>query len=165
VIVGTRHFGRVKYDLMRLPEKPVAQPLTHMWERHREMARRLVAGDRPSDIADSMGITKSRFSIICNSPIFFQYVGELSQKTDVSIVDMRNRIVNNAPKALEILEDVLKNETGKFDAKLKVKVAQDMLDRGDLGAVHKSMAITTTLTESDFVELKRRKFEMKVINP
>ena len=139
---------------MRVPEKPVAQPLQHMWERHKEMARRLVAGDKPGVICQEMGITPGRFSIICNSPIFSQHVNSLSEKANFSVSDIRERIFNNAPKALDILEDVMENKAQKYDAKLQVKVARDMLDRGGLGTVQKTEVMV--LTGADIQKLKER---------
>lgn len=142
---------------MRVPEKPVAQPLTYMWERHKEMSRRIVVGDRPTDIAADMGISRSRLSIIMNSPIFRQHTDSLSERTDCSITDIKDRIFRNAPKALDILEDVLMNEGNRFDTRLQVKVAHDLLDRGGLGAVQKSEIMSAVLTADDILKLRERK--------
>jgi hypothetical protein len=102
-----------------------------------------------------MGITPSRFSIICNSPIFREHTLSLSEKANVSVTDIRERIINNAPKALDVLEDVMKNELNIYDKKLQVKVSRDMLDRAGLGTVNKSEVVV--LTADDIQKLKERR--------
>jgi len=148
------------------PEKPVAQPLQFMWERHHEMARRLVAGDKPGDICRDMNITPSRFSIIRRSPIFEQYLNSLSIQATNSAVDVRTRISECSPKAMEVLEEVL-SPIGKekFDARLRVKVAHDMLDRDGFGAVQKSANFSAVMTADDIERLKSRRQPMVIVNP
>ena len=80
---------------MRVPDehKTPAQPLTHLWERHKEIARRLVAGDRQKDIADDMKMTYSRMSIICNSPAFKTQIQRLSMGADNNALQVDDKFL------------------------------------------------------------------------
>jgi hypothetical protein len=146
------------------PRKPAAQPLTQMWDRHKEIARRLLAGDRAVDIATDLGMTQSRLSIIRNSPIFIQHMQSLQVKCDNTAVEVRDRIARCSPKAMDVLEDILDDKHGKYDPALQVKVAHDMLDRDGFGAVQKSANFSAVITGDDIERLKQRKAQ-SVVNP
>lgn len=146
---------------MRVPSRvEPAQPLTFMWERHREIARRLVAGDRQIDIARSMGMTEGRLSIIVNSPLFMLYLQELSAKADDQAADIQGRLSKLAVSSMTVLENAIH---GTGDMKegvspgLKTRIAQDVLDRAGYGAVQKTASLTAVLTAEDIEKLKKRR--------
>lgn len=115
---------------MRRPSGKIPkQPITHLWERHREIARRLVAGERQKDIAQDLGMTQSRISIVANSPEMQQAVGELSAKADEEAVDISARLQALSSDAVNVLEHVIKKNTSPFNESLQVKVAEAILDR------------------------------------
>lgn len=144
---------------MRIPSGNIPiQPLLHMWERHNEISRRLVAGERPVDIANAMNISQSRISVIMASPLFQARMAELSGKADVVATDLSSRISNAAIDGMTILENVLRGTDKEgISPTLKVKVAHDMLDRAGHGAVQKTASVSAILTVADLEELKRRK--------
>lgn len=113
----------------RLP----AQPLTYLWEYHREIARRLVAGDRQCDIARDLGLTESRLSIIVNSPEHQRLVHELSTEADHGATDIAGRLRSLSSNAVDVLELVIKRETAPLMVALQVKVAEMILDRAGHG--------------------------------
>lgn len=147
---------------MRVPgEQGPSQPLTYLWERHKEIARRLVAGDRQKDIADDMKITYSRMSIICNSPAFKNQLERLSMGADAGALDVQDRVTALSVDAMAVLEDVLQNGED-LPKKLQVDVARDIMDRAGYGAVKKTATITATLGAEDIAEMRKR--NEKVIN-
>ena len=143
---------------MRIPSGKIPiQPLLHLWERHNEISRRLVAGERPVDIANAMNISQSRISVIMASPLFQARMAELSGKSDVVATDLSSRITKSALDGMTILEGVLNGTAKDIAPALKVKVAHDMLDRAGHGAIQKTASVTAVLTVADLEELKRRK--------
>ena len=145
---------------MRVPSGDApAQPLTYMWERHKEIARRLVAGDRQKDIADDLQITYSRMSIICNSPAFKSQVDRLSVGADNNALGVADRITQLSDDAMATLEDVLQQgEEKNIPIKTRVSVAQDVLDRAGHSAVKKVHSMTEkVLTAGDIAEMRKRK--------
>lgn len=140
----------------RVPGKEISQPLTHLWERHKEILRRLVAGDRQVDIARDMQMTQSRMSIICNSPAFKTQLERLSLGADNNALDVQDRVTALSSDAMSVLEDVLQNGEG-IPKKLQVDVARDIMDRAGHGAVKKTATITATLGADDIAEMRQRR--------
>lgn len=141
---------------MRVPgDKGPAQPLTHLWERHKEIMRRLVAGDRQVDIARDLQMTQSRMSIICNSPAFKTQLERLSLGADNNALDVQDRVTALSSDAMSVLEDVLQNGEN-LPKKLQVDVAKDIMDRAGHGAVKKTATITATLGADDIAEMRER---------
>lgn len=149
---------------MRVPDanKGVAQPLTYMWERHKEIARRLIAGDRQKDIADDLNMTYSRMSIICNSPAFVSHLNRMSVGADNNALDVQDRIEVLSIDAMALLEDALQDNTMAIDPKTRIGVARDILDRAGHSAVKKTQAVTAVLTAEDIAEMRGR--QEKTIN-
>ena len=140
----------------RVPGKEISQPLTHLWERHKEIMRRLVAGDRQVDISRDMQMTQSRMSIICNSPAFKTQLERLSMGADNNALDVQDRVTALSSDAMSVLEDVLQNGEG-VPKKLQVDVARDIMDRAGHGAVKKTATITATLGADDIAEMHKRR--------
>ena len=139
---------------MRRPSGEIPkQPITFLWERHKEIARRLVAGDRQCDIARDLGMTESRLSIIANSPEFKIQLDDLSAKADVEAADVAERLQRLSSQAVGVLEDVLAANKTPFNESLKVKVAESVLDRTGFGKESKisskSLSATVSLKASE----------------
>lgn len=139
----------------RVPGKEISQPLTHLWERHREIMRRLIAGDRQVDIAKDMNMTQGRMSIICNSPAFKNELERKSLGADSNALDVQNRVTALSIDAMSVLEDVLQNGED-LPKKLQVEVAKDIMDRAGHGAVKKTATLNATLTAEDLEEMRSR---------
>lgn len=142
---------------MRVPSgvEP-AQPLTHMWERHREIARRLVSGDKPREIAQSLGMTETRLSIITNSPVFQIHLQELSAKADEAAADVSGRISKLAIESMTVLENAIRVKSDEISATQRTKFALESLAMAGFGAVQKVASVSTVLTVDDLNALKRR---------
>ena len=149
---------------MRVPDenKTPAQPLTHLWERHKEIMRRLVAGERQKDIADDLRMTYSRMSIICNSPAFKTQLERMSLGADNNALDIDSRITALSSDAMSLMEDALQDNVMAIAPKDRLGIAKDILDRAGHGATKKIALQTTTITEADLDEMRAR--QAKVVN-
>lgn len=149
---------------MRVPSGSLnsAKPVTFLWERHKEVARLLVAGERPVDIAKRLGYTQAWLSTMMNSPVFKDYVKNLSEKKDSEAIDIRKQIEEGASVGVCELLKILKGEDQYAEGvsvNLKVKVAQDFLDREGHGKVTKvqNQTTVTVLSEDRIEALKDRR--------
>lgn len=144
---------------MRVPKRDIpAQPITHLWERQKEIARRLAVGQRQCDIARDLGMTPGRMSIICNSPAFKKYLGSLTSIREERAIDINATIKAGATKGAELLVNILTDE--KAHISLKAKVAMDLLDREGHGKISKVQSeVTHHLTGDRIAELKRLREE------
>lgn len=144
---------------MRIPKVPVKQPLTYIWERHKEIMRRLISGHKPIDIAADMDMTPARLSIIMNSPAFKEELARLSRRADEAAVDIQGRIAKSAVKAMDLIEQALdpsQEMHQKLSAGKIIDISQDMLDRAGHGAVKRAQieSVSTTLTRDDIAQLR-----------
>lgn len=101
---------------------------------HREIARRLVLGQKQSDICRDLGLSASRISIIVNSPLFKIEVCKLENERDKGVVDVQRTLQEVSPLALEVMERTMlmgRSEKLRFDA------ASSLLDRAGYGAIGK----------------------------
>lgn len=135
-----------------------SQPITYLWERQREIARRLLIGDRQCDIARDLNMTPGRMSVICNSPIFKKYLSSLSVRREEKAIDIGEKIKEGATLGVELLVNSLKDE--KIHTSLKAKIAMDFLDREGHGKVSTVKSeVTHVLTAGKIEELKRLRSE------
>jgi hypothetical protein len=149
---------------MRTPsgQQSSAKPITYLWERHKEIARRLLAGERPIDICRALGYTQSWLSTIMNSPVFKSYMDKLSEKKDAQALDIRKQIEEGAQVGVSELLKIIKGE-GEYregvSVQQKIKVAQDFLDREGHGKVSKveHRATVSVLSEDRIKALKERR--------
>lgn len=101
---------------------------------HREIARRLVLGQKQSDICRDLGLSTSRLSIIVNSPLFKMEVSKLEVERDKGVGDVQKTLQEVSPLALEVMERTMlmgRSEKLRFDA------ASSLLDRAGYGAIGK----------------------------
>lgn len=104
---------------------------------HRSMARAVVAGARPNELATQYGYTPAMITRIINSPLFKAAVARMEEKNEDIAVDVNADLKAMAPRAAEILdvelgeEDVEKLPLG--ERKHKVSVALSVLDRAGFG--------------------------------
>lgn len=143
---------------MRLPSGKIpSQPLTFLWERHKEIARRLVTGEKPRELAHSMGMSEARLSIITNSPAFQAHLARLSAAADENSKNVQARMGELAVESMTILEQAIRVKNDSISPALKIKVAQDVLDRAGYGAINKSASIGLQLSGTDVEELRKRR--------
>jgi len=106
--------------------------LQNLRPHHRQIMFRLVAGEKQVDIALDLGLTTTRLSIICRSPLFQKELKKLEDKVYDNVVATRgtisDRVSKLQPTALTVIEDMMKSKTtGKA---LKRQCANDILEMG-----------------------------------
>ena len=149
---------------MRVPSGQLnsTKPVTFLWERHKEVARLLVSGERPIDIAKRLGYTQAWLSTMMNSPVFKDYLKKLSERKDEGALDIRKQIEEGAQVGVCELLKILKGEDQYAEGvsvQQKIKVAQDFLDREGHGKVTKveQRSVSVVLNEDKIEQLKARR--------
>lgn len=109
--------------------------LKKIGQKHRDIMYRYVCGESFSEIRKDIGISQTRMSIIVNSPLFRlelrKLQREVEEKVVESVADVSLRIKKLAPKAVDVLENlVTKNKIGQYDVPLRLKkdAANDILE-------------------------------------
>ena len=145
----------------RIPRKLEGNgsPVQHLWEVHKEIARLAVSGMRPVEISKRLGYTQAWLSTVMCSPVFKKYMASLSERADDNAIDIKKRIQEGAETGVCELLKVLKGEgeyKGTISPALKVKVAQDFLDREGHGKIStvKQEATLTVLNSERIEEIK-----------
>lgn len=139
-----------------------------------EMARRLIAGEKPIDIARAMNITPGRLSIICQSPAFQAHLARLRGQADACAADVQGRLRAVSEDSMTLLEQAIRGPMakGKIDLSEEVKglsvmqrvsIAQDAMSRAGYGPVQKSMQASLALTGDDIDGIKRRRDEARLV--
>lgn len=141
----------VQVDKRRVEERRESQTF---WDSHHEIVRRLVLGQRPTDIARDLGITKQTVSNVRNNPLVVKQLQSLHEKRDSDTASISAQIRDIAPKAVAILEEALDDPTSPWNA--RITAAKDILDRAGHAPVHRSESVTATLTVDEIMALKER---------
>lgn len=146
----------------RIPRKKIHfKGLQYLWERHKEIARRLVLGEQPVSIARDLGMSFTHMSLVCNSPAFERYLEALRSRTENKIFDIRGEINKGAMKGIQVLCSMLEDKH-EASPSVKAKVAMDLLDRDGYAPAKKIEVENTTihLTADRLIELKARRAQM-----
>lgn len=150
--------------MARIPRKSLTNSctskgysLSHLWERHKEIARLLVSGVSQQEIAKRLSLSESWVSIVCNSPIFQQYLSSLRGRVEVGLADVRATINEGAVQSATLLLNMLKKDD--VNHQTKAKIAFDFLDRAGYGAIKtvRNENLTVTMTSSDIEEIKQNR--------
>ena len=130
--------------------------ITHLWSIHHEILRRVFLGQKAPVIARILGITTQTVSNTINSDLGKQILERMHEKGEDSVVDVKKRILEHAPEALNVVIDTMKDE--QEDSKLRTKLAQDILDRAGLGAPRKIEGEVThaLFGDADVLEMQKR---------
>lgn len=115
----------------RLPTGNRRYNIELIQNRHQEIIRYLVLGWKHGDIATYLNCTPQNVSDVANSPLAKAQIDKLQAGRNDSTMEIQEEIIKMAPKAIEVLNDTL---TSEYEQKLKVTVAQDVLDRAGFKA-------------------------------
>lgn len=153
--------------MARIPRKSIAGKctsagygLSHLWERHKEIARLLISGMTQQEICAKLKFSDSWMSIICNSPTFKRYLESLRSRVEVGLADVRSTINEGAVQSASLLLSMLKKDD--VNAQTKAKIAFDFLDRAGYGAVKtvRNENLSVSLTSDRISELMKKRDEM-----
>lgn len=138
-----------------------------MWDIHREIVRRAVAGQKQVDIARDLGVTPVMVSYTLNSTVVREHLSDLHERRDAQTADIAQHIKETLPLATKLYQDILTRGTDEYelsDIRDKIKVAGEILDRGGYGKVTKVQGSFTHghFTPEDILALKERAKAMAV---
>jgi len=161
-----KYFGEREPDQrFKDPSERKQFEVQQMWEVHHEIVRRLLLGQKNSDIAKDLGVSQSMISYVRNSSVVKEKLEIMKGARDADTIDLARRIRKNAPTALKLLEDVIDGEVQtaigeKMEVPLgmRVKEAGSMLSRAGYGPITnlKGQFAHGHFTKEDIDEIKGR---------
>ncbi len=121
--------GQAKYydgeRKVKIPKYRRTFTVAKMNEIHHEIARRLVLGQKGTQIAKDLSISPATVTLVKNSPIVREQMGILSGARDKRTVDIRAEIEELAPRCVDVIRNQLEDE--QVSAHLKSKNAFSLL--------------------------------------
>lgn len=99
------------------------QSITKLTPRHREMMIRLINGQKARVIAQDMGITEGRFSIIRNSPLFQIELRKMMSRREEKLFDIHENFLEAADLGVKFHKEVLEQPTDPINRKDKTHSA------------------------------------------
>lgn len=146
-------------DLRRSPKSERTFRVKELWEIHHEIVRRLALGERNRDIAKSLGLSEAMVSYTKNSGLIEEKVGIMRGAMDADTIDLGIRIQKIAPRALELLEEVMNKGTvlnKEVSAPKIITTAERHMDRAGYAPVKRVAIASTHLTPEDIENIKDR---------
>ena len=145
----------------QLPETHKKYQIEQMWDLHHEVCRLALIGMKQVDIATHLGVSPVMVSYTLRSPIVKRQLAQLHAVRDLEAIDVANEIKNLAPKAVEILEDLMNSE----NENTKFKAATDVLDRAGHAAVKtlRTENIHAHFTNDEIADIKKRAKEVGLL--
>lgn len=139
--------------------------VTRMYERHHEISRRLLLGQKNVEIAEALNITAQSVSQVRNSPIVKEKLSLMAAARDVGAIDLAREIADLAPIALSRIKDAL--ESGKvlgkeLSADGILRESNKLLDR-ELGRPTQTINtrnLHAHLTMDDISKIKAKALEL-----
>lgn len=152
--------GRKPLDRRRLVDgAPRRVPgVGEMTELHHEICRHVLLGKKNVEIASLLGCTPQTVSNVRNSPIVKHRLQELRVARDIAAINFAAEVQARAGRAFEILDEALMDETGEVPLMMRLKEANNILDRVERveGIGQRNVHLHAHLTMEDIEELKRR---------
>jgi len=102
------------------------QQLQHLAPRHIEIMHRLIRGQKQKTIAEDLGISQARLSIITHSPLFLLEMQKLMAKKEEQLYTLQEDFVDAAELGVRFHKDVLNAPPGSYSTDQKFKSATTM---------------------------------------
>lgn len=109
--------------------------IKQVWQRNHEILRLALLGHKYIDIAAILSISAQTVSNTLNSQLGMEKLSEMRAKRDADSIVVAEEVKKLFPKALEIYEEILNNDSGEISPELQLKAANNVLM--DLGG-HKA---------------------------
>lgn len=123
---------------------------------HHEILRRLLLGESHKEIALALNCTPATVSNAANCGLGRDKLNYMQGAADVNSVEIAQKIRETAPRALQVIQEILEDEAANYA--LRFKAAVDVLDRAGHGAV-KKIDVKRSAVELSIDELERLKQE------
>lgn len=128
--------------------------LKRMKQIHHEIAMLGLLGYNHGTIAKKLDISKTMVDYTLGSKIVKEKMKILRKQRDMEAVRVSDRIDELQPLALETLESVMVDPNTSENG--KIRVAQDLLDRGGHQAVDLKADVSDKMSTDDINEIKKR---------
>jgi len=139
-----------------------------VWELHEEIARRVLLGQKNTQIAKAISCSPQTVSNVRNSPVVQDKLAVMRGARDAYTIDIARDIQEFAPEALSLLKNVVKGvgSGANADVSLRARTSESMLDRAGFGAIKKEARVVQHLTSEEITAIKERAFgpQSPVIN-
>lgn len=122
---------------------------------HREIGRLRFEGFTPAEIAERTGTKLATVYNILRDPMCKSYMDGLADKADKSVVNVRQRLAEMNPLALDSIQDLLQKESNAPHAVI-LAAAKDVLDRNGYKAPERHEHAVGHFTMKDLLELQNR---------
>jgi hypothetical protein len=96
------------------------QRIKRLLPKHEEIMNRLMLGQKQRDIADQMGMTEGRLSIIVNSPLFRLELKKKMMRREEKMVDIEDNLLEGAKLGTKFHKDILE---GIYPTEIKMRSA------------------------------------------
>lgn len=130
--------------------------IKELWDKHREIARRVVLGQSHAEIAEAVGCHPQTVSNVRNSPIGRAELARLHERRDDETMSMAQKIEEFAPVALRFLEDIVNGKVDGASTALRARMASAAVARAGYGEVHRVQTLHAHLSRSDIEVVKER---------
>ena len=135
-------------------------PLKKLSPIHDEIIRRLLLGERPSVIAQDLGIDQGRLSVLMNQdPLFIEAYKAKKEEVDKNYSDVAIAIRRQAPKAFKVLMDLMLAENEPIPYTVRANIARDILNRAGFVPIQKVQS--ASYHEHKIVPFEQRLRNMK----
>ena len=130
--------------------------IQNLWDKHHQVLRMCALGVDRKDIAARTGLSPTMVSTITNSTLGREALTVMRGTLDKGIIDISQAIHELAPKAVEVLEELLEAE----NEKVRLTAAMDVLDRaGHAAQKNINLSVTHKVTQEDIEAIKQRAME------
>lgn len=145
-------FHNQREETLPMNDSPDSYAISRLHSRHREIARYHVLGVKNRDIAAIMNLHEGTVSRILGLPMVKEEVRWLNGAADADVADVRERIRQLTPEALEVLETLMRDES--TEPRLRSSIADKILDRSG-HTVDKNININdnTNKIDADYMDV------------
>ena len=167
-----KYFGPRGRDKRRAPPgNRRTFEVSHIWELHHEIVRRLLLGQKNCDIARALNVSEATVSYTRNSQVVKDKLAIMRGARDAETVDLAKRIRDGAPKALKLLEDAIDGAVKDIEGNVvqvsvtaRLKEANSWVDRAGYGAVKtfRGVHLVAHFTGEEIEKIKERAREAGV---
>jgi hypothetical protein len=115
----------------RIPQG-LSPQIGHLWPHHRSMARALLLGATPGDLAVTYGFSSSQISCIINSPLFLAELSRLESQAEENLNGIPADLEVLAGKAVQLISQELETLSASeeiWERKTKLDTCFKILDR------------------------------------
>jgi hypothetical protein len=106
--------------------------VAEMWDKHHEIARRVVLGQNNQEISEALGVCAQQISNVRNSPVVKDKITVMRAARDAGTIELAKEIADLAPLAIQRVREAIESGTvlGKeVSATGILKEANGLIDR------------------------------------